>query len=197
MIRAGRDGDADRSHSLEFRDAKPASGIMVKSLDAAGARSAEPALAAVLCACVDAGASVWFLPPLAPATARAFWHDAASDVAKGTRLLIAGWLDGVLSGCVTLDLAMPPNQAHRAEVQKLLVHPRARRRGLGRALMIAVETAAMRAGRSLLTLETRTGDAAEQLYRALGWTETGRIPGYAVNADGSFCDMTLFWKALG
>ena len=185
----------DLSNSLEFPFMKPIGGVEV--LDAAAANSAERRLAEILVACVDAGGSVSFLPPLAPDIAGAFYRRVAADVAAGRKLLLAGWLDGVLSGTVMLDLATPPNQPHRAEVQKLLVHPDARRRGLARALMERAELEAARTGRSLLTLDTRADDFAEGLYRGLGWTEAGRIPGYALNADRTTAHVTvLFYKNL-
>jgi ribosomal protein S18 acetylase RimI-like enzyme len=165
-------------------------------LDAAAAAAAERQLAEILCACVDAGASVSYLPPLPLHVARALWRDTAAEVEAGARLLLGAWAAGELVGTATLDLATPPNQPHRAEVQKLLVHPRARRRGIARALMMRAEEAALSAGRTLLTLDTRAGDAAERLYRELGWTEAGRIPGYALNADRIPCDTILFWKHL-
>jgi GNAT superfamily N-acetyltransferase len=183
----------DISNSLEFGYAKPVSGIEV--LDAAAAASAERRLAEILCACVDAGASVSYLPPLTSNVARAFWKRAGTDVAAGTRILLAAWDDAVLVGTVMLEFASSPNQPHRAEVQKLLVHPDARRRGLARALMARAEAEARRAGKTLLTLDTRAGDAAENLYRAMGWHEAGRIPGYALNADRTPCDTIFFWKA--
>jgi len=183
---------ADVSQSLEFAYGKPVNGIEL--LDAAAAASAERSLVDLLVACVDAGASVSFLPPLPAATARAFWKHVTAEIAAGTRLLLAGWAGGSLLGAAMLDLGTPPNQPHRAEVQKLLVHPNARRKGLGRALMQWAEQEAVRAGRSLLTLDTKAGDAAEALYRANGWQEAGRIPGYALNADGTPCDTVLFWK---
>jgi len=119
----------------------------------------------------------------------------ATDVAAGTRILLAAWDDGTLLGTVMLEFAASPNQPHRAEVQKLLVHPDARRRGLARALMARLEQEAGRVGKTLLTLDTRAGDAAERLYRAMGWHEAGRIPGFALNADGTPCDTVLFWKS--
>jgi GNAT superfamily N-acetyltransferase len=184
----------DLSNSLEFGYAKPVSGIEV--LDAAAAASAERRLADILCACVDAGASVSYLPPLAPDVARAFWKRMAADVAAGDRILLAAWQDAELVGTVMLEFAASPNQPHRAEVQKLLVHPSARRRGLARALMLRAEQETLRVGRSLLTLDTRAGDAAESLYRAMGWQEAGRIPGYALNADLTPCDTVFFWKQV-
>lgn len=187
----------DLSNSLEFGYAKPVNGVEV--LDAAAAASAERCLAEVLTACVADGASVSFLPPLAPDVARAFWRRQASEVAAGRRLLIVAWADGALVGCVTLNLDTPPNQAHRAEVEKLLVHPAARRRGLARALMQRLEAEAGRAGRTLLTLDTRAGDAAEALYRGMGWIEAGRMPAYARNADGTLGDTVYFYqrRAIG
>ncbi|MGE0417618.1 MAG: GNAT family N-acetyltransferase, partial [Acetobacteraceae bacterium] len=105
-------------------------------------------------------------------------------------------IDGVLAGTVTLHLATPQNQAHRADVAKLLVDPAFRRHGLAARLMARMEDAARAAGRSLLTLDTQTGDAGEALYRHLGWQEAGRIPGYARHASGSLIDTVLFWKTL-
>lgn len=186
----------DKSNSLEYAYAKPARGTAVWPLDAAGAESAERALASVLTQCVDAGASVSFLPPLAPETARGFWHRLSAEVAAGNRLLYAGWADGQLAGVVTVDLATPPNQPHRADLQKLLVAPAARRRGLARALLAAAEQGAHDAGRSLLVLDTRAGDAAEPLYRSAGWVEAGRIPDYALNPDGSLCATVFFYKKV-
>jgi GNAT superfamily N-acetyltransferase len=187
----------DLSKSLEFRYAKPAQGLMVETLDAAAATSAERRLAAILVRCVDAGASVSYLSPLAPEVARGFWRKVASDVALGQRVLLAAWLDGRLVGTVQLDCATPPNQPHRAELAKLLVDPAARRQGIGRALMQQAEQAARRIGRRLLTLDTRAGGAGERLYRALGWQEAGRIPGFALDANGAEQDALIFWKRLG
>lgn len=184
----------DLSRSLEFRYAKPLGPAVVERLDAAGAASAEQRLSEILTACVEAGASVSFLPPLSHETARTYWRGVSARVAIGGALLLAAWSRGELVGTVQLQLDTPPNQPHRAEVQKLLVAPSARRRGIGHALMIHVEAEAARAGRHLLTLDTRAGDAAEPLYRALGWHETGRIPGYALNADGTAHDTVIFWK---
>jgi GNAT superfamily N-acetyltransferase len=184
----------DISNSLEFAYAKPVSGI--EPLDAAASASAERRLADILIACVADGAGVSFLPPLAPETARAFWKRATTEIAASAQILLCGWMDGVLAGTVTVHIGTPPNAPHRAEVQKLLVHPDARRHGLARALMQRAELAAAAAGRSLLTLDTRAGHAAERLYRAMGWQEGGRIPGYALNADGTPGDTVFFWKKI-
>ncbi len=187
----------DRSNSVEFGYAKPLSGIVVRVLDTAAAGSAERGLARILVACVDGGASVSFLAPLSPEAALAFWHRASAAVAAGRRILVVAWADGVLAGVVTLDCDTPPNQPHRAEVQKLLVHPDARGRGVARALMAAAEQAAGEASRTLLTLDTQEGSAAERLYRALGYVEAGRIPGYALDPAGQGRHATiLFYKEL-
>lgn len=186
----------DLSMSIEFCYEKPLTGLVVEKLDAAGAQSAIPRLADILKACVDDGASVSFLPPLPRDTARGFWTRAASAVALGGRVVLAGWVDGTLAGTVTLDLDTPPNQPHRADVAKLLVHPAGRRRGLARALMARLEAEATAAGRKLLVLDTKEGDAAEPLYRAMGWTEAGRIPDFAMNGDGSLAATIFFWKRL-
>jgi ribosomal protein S18 acetylase RimI-like enzyme len=184
----------DISQSLEFAYAKPVNGI--ERLDAAGAASVERRLADILIACVADGAGIFFLPPLAPEMARAWWKRNTADIAAGTRILLGGWANGVLVGTVTVDIGTPPNQLHRAEVQTLLVHPDGRRQGLARALMQGAEEAAAQAGRSLLTLDTRAGDAAETLYRTMGWNEAGRIPGYTIKADGSAGDTVFFWKRV-
>ncbi|MFM7418835.1 MAG: GNAT family N-acetyltransferase, partial [Alphaproteobacteria bacterium] len=167
----------DLSNSLNFPFFKPARGVAVHRLDASAAEHAERPLADILIACVAAGASVSFLPPLSAEAARDFWRRSLADIALDRKAIWVAWADGVLVGTVTLDLAMPPNQPHRAEVAKLLVHPEARRRGVGQALMAALEAEAAQRGRRLLTLDTRADDAGEALYRSLGWQEAGRIPG--------------------
>ena len=109
---------------------------------------------------------------------------------------MAAWRDGVLLGTGTLNLDMPENQRHRAEVQKVLVHPAGRRKGLGRQIMHALEDVAVKHGRSLLTLDTRSGDPGEALYRAENWLEAGRIPDFARAADGTRHEAIVFWKKL-
>ncbi len=186
----------DLSNTIEFAYARPFAGVQVMRLDAAGAASAQSALTEILRACIDDGASVSYLPPADPAVLHPFWRRIAAEVAAGTRILLVAWAEGALAGTVSLDCATPPNQPHRAEVQKLLVRPTLRRRGVAAALMHAAEAAARQAGRTLLTLDTRAGDAGEAVYRAAGWIEAGRIPRYALNADGTYCDTVLFWKSL-
>jgi GNAT superfamily N-acetyltransferase len=186
----------DLSRSLEFRYAKPLGPCAVERLDAAGAASAARRLSDVLIACVAAGASVNLLPPLAPDAARAYWREVSARVGTGKAVLLAAWFAGELVGTAQLALDTPADQPHRAGVKTLLVHPAARRHGVGRALMDRAETEAAQAGRRLLTLDTQAGRSGEALYRALGWHEGGRIPGYSLDADGTAHDTVFFWKAL-
>lgn len=138
------------------------------------------ALAGILHACVHDGASVGFILPFALDEARAFWARSVSPgLEAGVRRLFVARSEGEIVGTVQLVMATMPNQAHRADVSKLLVHPKARRRGLARALMMALERQARAEGRSLLTLDTRSGDAAEPLYLSLGYQLAGRYPGFA------------------
>ena len=148
-------------------------------------------LGRVLHACVHAGGSVSFVLPFSLEDATAFWRDQVlAAVQDGSRRVLVALLGGRVVGTVQLDLATPPNQPHRAEVKKLLVHPDARRRGIARALMTAVEAEAHASGRTLLTLDTVTGGSAESLYRSLGYTTVGVIPGYALNFNASALEAT-------
>jgi GNAT superfamily N-acetyltransferase len=183
----------DKSNSLEFSYVKPVDGIVV--MDAASAASAERRLAEILLACVRDGASISFMASLTLDEARAFWRAKAKEVAVGQRILLGAYADAELVGTVTVDCAMPPNQPHHAAVQKMLVHPGFRRRGLARLLMRGAEQAARAAGRTLLTLDTAS-EAAETLYRSEGYVCVGVIPRYALNPDGSWCDTTVFFKHL-
>jgi GNAT superfamily N-acetyltransferase len=148
-------------------------------------RSASPdadldALADLLHVVVHTGAGVSFVVPFSQQEARAFWADKVlPGVRAGTRRMLVARRDARIIGTVQIDCATPPNQTHRAEVLKLLVHPSARRRGTARALMIAVEDVARAHGRTLLTLDTWTGSDAERLYRSLGYVTVGVIPRYA------------------
>ena len=157
-----------------------------------------PELAVLLHACVRDGASVGFVLPFDLDQAAAFFRDKVRPgLAAGARVLLAAERDGRLAGTVQLIHDTPPNQPHRAEVAKLLVHPEARRRGLARALMIRLEAEARARGRSLLTLDTRTGDTAEPLYAGLGFQAAGVIPGYCRDAASDRLDATtIMWKAL-
>ena len=153
------------------------------------------ALIEVLMDVVEGGGAISFLPPLTEGEAGAFWDKALADLAHRS-ILVARDDAGRIQGSVQVIPAPMPNQPHRADIAKLLVHRDARRKGLGRALMIAAEAETKALGRSLLTLDTRRGDAAEALYRSLGYTESGIIPRYAKNADGRFHDTVIFYKEI-
>lgn len=137
-------------------------------------------LSEVLQAVVYGGAGVSFVVPFSLDEARAFWLDKVlPGVRDRTRRVLVARRDAQIVGTVQIDLAVPPNQRHRAEVAKLLVHPIARRRGVARALMVALESVAQSEGRTLLTLDTWTGGDAERLYLSLGYVSVGVIPRYA------------------
>jgi GNAT superfamily N-acetyltransferase len=151
----------------------------------------------LLIECVDGGASVSFMQPLTPPRADAFWQGVASGVARGERALLVAEDDAGIVGTVQLVLAQPENQPHRADLAKMLVHRRARRQGLGAALMRAAESLAQDCGKTLLVLDTVTGGDAERLYTRLGWQRCGVIPGYALWPEGGLCDTTYFYRQLG
>jgi len=153
------------------------------------------ALARVLADVVAGGASIGYLAPFSHADAREAFESFATEVASGRRLLLAGSLDGALVGTVQVILAAPPNQPHRGEITKLLVHRSGRRRGVARRLMERAEQEALAEGKTLLVLDT-ADDTAERLYSRLGWTLVGVIPGYALFPDGRPCATTVFYKTL-
>ena len=153
-------------------------------------------LAAVLVDCVEGGASVSFMAPFSQGEALAFFRKVANSVASGDTVLLIAKLDGKIIGTVQLGLDTPPNQPHRADVKKMLVHRAARGHGIGAALMARVEQEAKRLGRWLVVLDTVPGDNGYRLYRRAGWTESGVIPDYAMFPDGRLCDTALFWKRL-
>jgi GNAT superfamily N-acetyltransferase len=154
-------------------------------------------LADVLIDCVAGGASVSFMHPLSPEKALAFWRGVAVGVAAGERaLLVAEDADGIV-GTVQLILAQPENQPHRADLAKMLVHRRARRQGLGEALIRAAEAMALECGKTLLMLDTTVGMDAERLYTRLGWLPFGVVPGHALLAHGGLSDTAFFYRVLG
>jgi ribosomal protein S18 acetylase RimI-like enzyme len=170
--------------------------IEIRRLGANEVRARLDGLAAVLADCVAGGASVSYLEPFTHEDARTEFTTWAAEVAEGRRLLLAAFASGELVGTVQVVHAWPPNQPHRADIAKLLVHRSARRRGIAERLMECAEVEARGAGKTLLVLDTVTGDEAERLYVRLGWTRVGVIPGYALYPDGRPCDTTVFWKAL-
>lgn len=153
-------------------------------------------LTVVLIECVEEGASVSFMLPLTRLRARAFWDRVADGVASDARALLVAEDERGICGTVQLVLDMPENQPHRADVAKMLVAPRARRRGIGTALMRAADDTARDCGRTLLVLDTVTGGDAERLYERLGWTPVGVIPNYALFPNGGLCATTVFYRTV-
>jgi GNAT superfamily N-acetyltransferase len=168
--------------------------IQIRRLHVVGEREIA-GLSEVLIDCVTGGASVGFMWPMTPAKARAFWTKVAAGVSRGERILfVAEDADGIV-GTVQVVIDLPENQPHRGDVSKMLVHRRARCKGVGAALLVAAEAAALEAGKTVLVLDTAS-DSAERLYSRQGWQLCGQIPKYALMPDGAFCATTVFYKLL-
>ena len=171
------------------------SDVRIRRLDVIGEREIE-GLSDVLIDCVEGGASVSFMLPMTRAKAGAFWRAMAASATRGERAVIAAEdaADGIV-GTVQVIWAQPENQPHRGDLAKMLVHRRARRRGIGAALLTAAEDSARRAGKTLLVLDTASDDA-ERLYARAGWQRCGEVPRYALWPAGGFCATTFFFKLL-
>ena len=169
--------------------------VEILVLDPAAATAAIGELAEVLADCVAGGASVSFMLPFSRDDAAAYFEKVVASVAHNETVLVAARLNGRIVGTVQLGLDMPPNQPHRADIRKLLVHRSARNHGIGAALMARAETEAKARGRTLLVLDT-AGVEAERLYLRTGWQRVGVIPDYAMWPAGGFCATTYFWKKL-
>ena len=171
--------------------------VTIEASSAEAAAPDLPALSALLTDAVESGASIGFLPPLAPGEADAYWRTVVAALREDTRvLLVARDAAGAVVGSAQLELAVRPNARHRAEVAKVMVHTQARRQGIGRALLRAVEVEARRRGRTTLVLDTRRGDHAERLYAGVGWTLAGVIPKYARSANGRLDPSAFYYKLL-
>jgi GNAT superfamily N-acetyltransferase len=150
----------------------------------------------ILIDCVEGGASVSFMLPLTRERAETFWRRVAAGVAAGQRVLLAAEDAQGLCGTVQLIFDLPENQPHRADVAKMLIHRRARRQGLGAALMKAAEAAARESGKTLLVLDAVTGGDGARLYERLGWERVGDIPRFALYPAGGFCSTTYYYRSL-
>jgi acetyltransferase len=171
--------------------------MVIERLSAEEVAAHDRHLVAILVDSVNGGASVGFLPPLPLAEAELYWRSVREAVHADRRvLLIARDEAGAVVGTGQLALEPRANGLHRAEVQKLMVLRAARRRGIGRALMLALEDEAWRSGRTTLVLDTREGDPSERLYRSLGWTLAGVVPQYARNGDGTLHASAFYFKLL-
>jgi acetyltransferase len=168
--------------------------MMLKLLDTVGENRQE--LAALLVDSVESGASIGFVPPLPMSEALAYWDELSADLQRGTRLLLVALIENCVAGSVQLALCAKKNGLHRAEVEKLMVHTDHRRSGLGRALIARIERLAIEHHRTLLVLDTRTGDVASSLYRKCGYIEAGQIADYALNSGGGLDATTFFYKRL-
>jgi ribosomal protein S18 acetylase RimI-like enzyme len=168
----------------------------IQILGAENEQAALPELINLLQDTVASGASVGFLPPLSAEDAERYWRAVFQDVAQQNRILLVAYNSGHIAGSVQLAFATQANGRHRAEVQKLFVLQSQRRQGIGQALMLAIEQVAREHGRTLLVLDTRQGDTAEQLYRKVGYTEVGVIPAYAQDAAGNLQGTIFFYKLL-
>ena len=169
--------------------------IRIRCLQTIGEREIE-GLSDVLIDCVEGGASVSFMLPMSRAKADAFWRRMAASVARGERVVLAAEdAAGTIVGTAQVILAQPENQPHRGDLAKMLVHRRARRRGIGAALLAAAERSALSAGKTLLVLDTASDDA-ERLYARHGWQRCGENPNYALWPDGRPCATTFFYKFL-
>ena len=156
-------------------------------------------LVSLLIACVSKDASIGFIPPLSEADAHAYWRSQADAISSGEQVLFVAQNENdsqEIIGLVMLSLVQKANGRHRAEVEKLMVAPTARGRGVAQHLMLTLEQFARSNNRSLLVLDTRKGDAASQLYTKLGYTVAGEIPDFAANADGQLTATVYFYKLL-
>jgi len=167
----------------------------ITSLEAPVAESALGQLADVLVDCVEGGASVSFMSPFSHQQALTFFRKVAGSVASGDTVLLAARLGDRIVGTVQLGLDTPPNQPHRADIKKLLVHRSVRGHGVGAALKAQAEEEARRRGRWLLVLDTVPGENGHRLYLRAGWTQTGLVPNYLF-PDGRLCDTAIMWKRL-
>lgn len=171
--------------------------ITLRELDGAQALARVAELAAVLRDCVEGGASVGFMLPLAEGRPEAFWRQVAASVAAGERhLFVAEDETGRICGTLSLVIDMPDNQPHRADVSKMLVHRRARRQGVAERLLRALEAKARELGKTTLVLDTVTGSDASRVYERLGWRRAGDIPNYALMPEGEACSTTYYFKPL-
>lgn len=171
--------------------------VVIRELDGTEALARVTELAEVLRDCVEGGASVGFMLPLAEGRPEAFWQHVAAAVAEGDRhLFVAEDESGRICGTLSLVIDMPDNQPHRADVSKMLVHRRVRRQGVADRLLRALEARARELGKTTLVLDTVTGSDASRVYERTGWQRAGDIPNYALMPDGAPCSTTYYFQHL-
>ena len=171
-------------------------GVEIEVLDARAVEQASDQLADILLDCIAGGASVSFMADFSHREAFAFFWQAAVKVEDGETVLLVARLDNRIVGTVQLGLDTPPNQPHRGDVKKLLVHRSARGCGIGALLMRRLDEEARKHKRTLLVLDTVPGMEGERLYVREGWTLSGVIPDYALFPDGRLCDTAVYWKKI-
>jgi ribosomal protein S18 acetylase RimI-like enzyme len=154
------------------------------------------ALTDILVEAVAGGASVTFMHPLARNAAADFWKLSLAQAESGRRVVLGAWTGDALVGTVTLDLAMPQNQPHRAEIAKLMTRVRDRGRGIARTLMLEAERIAVERGRTLLVLDTAADGGAAGLYEKLGYRRVGVVPGYALKPHGGLSGAIIYFKPI-
>ncbi len=170
--------------------------IDIRQPSAAQAQPLLAALSDVLQACVADGASVGFTDVQDRAAIEQFWQQKIASLAQQDHLLLVAYQQDRLVATVMLGFSAMPNGQHRAEISKLLVHPRARRQGIARRLMLQAEQLAVQQGKTLLVLDTRSGDVATELYLSLDWQIAGAIPQYAQSTAGELDATTVMYKVL-
>lgn len=169
----------------------------IEQLSATQAQPLLAALTEVIHGCVADGASVGFIDADDRAAMERFWQDKIYSLASGDNQLLVAWQQGVIVATVMVGFSAMPNGRHRAEISKLLVHPRARRQGIARRLMQQAEHLAVEQGKTLLVLDTRSGDVATQLYLSMDWQIAGSIPLYAESTEGALDATTVMYKVVG
>ncbi|UOQ53470.1 GNAT family N-acetyltransferase [Hymenobacter cellulosivorans] len=170
--------------------------FVVRELTAEQAQTRIPALVALFQDALDSGAALGFLAPVAEGELEEYWREVAEAVAQGHRILLVAEADGQLLGTTQLDLATKSNGLHRAEVCKVMVHRRARRQGVARRLLAAVDEKARQQQRTTLLLDTRQHDPSEQLYQQAGYTVAGTIPDFARSSSGELHATVIYYKLL-
>lgn len=160
------------------------------------ARAHRSGLIDLLTSTVHRGTPLGFLHPLSPDDAGGYWDGVIASLDRRERVLLLVIDDDRVLGTAQLEFATKQNARHRAEVQKVIVHPSLRGGGLGRTIMDAVEAEALRHGRTLLILDTLEGGVAEPFYARLGWQRTGVIPEYVKDELGVPRATVVFHKIL-
>jgi ribosomal protein S18 acetylase RimI-like enzyme len=171
------------------------SAIEVRILDASP--KTRQMLSEMLIEVVAAGGSVSFMHPLDAAAASAFWDESLTAAERGERIILGAWDGDLLVSTVTLQLQLPPNQPHRAEIAKMMTRPSHRGRGAATALLKAAEALAVKRDRTLLVLDTAAEEGASGFYERMGFVFAGEIPDYALKPHGGLTGTRIYWKRIG